>query len=438
MKPDKRGGSAAVSGGGIKRPRGKFVGREPQPSHKKADDSRTAALLALSSVPLIMTLGNSMLIPVLPAIETALGITPLQASLIITVYSVMAIILIPIAGYLSDRIGRKKVIIPSLILAGAGGAVCGWAGSLQPGGYGIILAGRVLQGIGAAGAMPIVLPLVGDMFRSEQQVSAGLGLIETSNTFGKVLSPILGSALALLAWQAPFWSVPILCALSIILVLFLVKVPPKQGEEAAAPPPPGKFLSGVWNLYRSKAGWLTALFVVGCFSMFILFGLLFYLSETLEKSHHMKGILKGLVLAIPLAVLCAASYAAGKWIGEHKKVMKWTVTGGFLLCAASIAACLFWEATSIRIALLSGAGLGIGAGLPCLDAFITEGIDKEERGTISSLYSSMRFIGVAAGPPVASLLMKQSAPLLLGVMASVAAAAFILALAGIRPRNDKG
>ena len=85
--------------------------------------------------------------------------------------------------------------------------------------YGIILAGRVLQGIGAAGAMPIVLPLVGDLFRSEEQVSAGLGLIETSNTFGKVLSPILGSALALLAWQAPFWSVPVLCALSIALVL---------------------------------------------------------------------------------------------------------------------------------------------------------------------------------------------------------------------------
>ncbi|RNB67258.1 hypothetical protein EDM52_22920 [Brevibacillus invocatus] len=36
--------------------------------------------------------------------------------------------------------------------------------------------------------------------------------------------------------------------------------------------------------------------------------------------------------------------------------------------------------------------------LPCLDAFITEGIKKEERGTISAIYSSMRFIGVALGP----------------------------------------
>ena len=41
----------------------------------------------------------------------------------------------------------------------------------------------------------------------------------------------------------------------------------------------------------------------------------------------MKGIIKGLVLAIPLAVLCASSFAAGKWIGQHKKVMKWTPDG---------------------------------------------------------------------------------------------------------------
>ena len=45
-------------------------------------------------------------------------------------------------------------------------------------------------------------------------------------------------------------------------------------------------------------------------------------------------------------------------------------------------------------------GIGIGVGLPCLDAFITSGIEKEERGTVSSIYSSMRFIGVAAGPPI--------------------------------------
>lgn len=393
-----------------------------------------AALLALASVPLIMTLGNSMLIPVLPGIQAALGITPLQSSLLITVYSVMAILLIPVAGYLSDRIGRRKVIVPSLILAGAGGAICGWAGGWEgvwtgagDSAYGWILAGRLLQGMGAAGAMPIVLPLVGDMFRSEAQVSAGLGLIETANTFGKVLSPIVGSALAILAWQAPFWSIPALCALSLLLLLTLVRVPARR--DGAAPPPPAKqFLAKVWRLFRINARWLSALFLIGGLAMFILFGLLFYLSETLEKEHGLHGIRKGLVLAIPLAVLCTASFAAGKAIGKRKAAMKWIIAGGCALAAAGIAACLPLEATAVRVACLSVAGLGIGAALPCLDAFLTEGIAKEERGSITSLYSSMRFVGVAAGPPVASLLMRSSVSLLLAAMAACAAAAGALAL----------
>src|SRR5690554_3720473 len=74
------------------------------------------ALPALAGVPLIMVLGNSLFIPVLPAIQNALNISKVQVSLLITLFSVPAGIVIPLAGFLSDRFGRKKVIIPALIL----------------------------------------------------------------------------------------------------------------------------------------------------------------------------------------------------------------------------------------------------------------------------------------------------------------------------------
>ena len=59
--------------------------------------------------------------------------------------------------------------------------------------FAMILAGRVLQGIGSAGAAPIVMPFIGDLFQNDEEISAGLGDIETANTAGKVLSPILGA-----------------------------------------------------------------------------------------------------------------------------------------------------------------------------------------------------------------------------------------------------
>lgn len=179
-----------------------------------------------------MTLANSMLIPVLPLMKKKLNISSVQSSLIITVYAAVSIICIPIAGYLSDRYGRKIVIIIGLSIAAIGGLISGLAAWLMHSHvYAVILAGRFIQGIGAAGAFPIVLPLVGDMFESEEEVSSGLGMIETSNTFGKVLSPVLGSALALVIWYLPLAVIPFISLISIIGVIFLVKEPKSKQKK---------------------------------------------------------------------------------------------------------------------------------------------------------------------------------------------------------------
>lgn len=391
--------------------------------------SKRSALLALSSIPLIMTLGNSMLIPVLPDIRHRLDLTYFQTSMIITVFSIMAILFIPPAGYLSDRIGRKKVIVPCLILAGVGGAICASAAIWSANPYPYMLIGRVLQGLGAAGAAPIVMPLVGDMFKRDEEVSAGLGLIETSNTFGKVLSPMIGSLLAAFVWYAPFIGIPVFAAISVTLVALLVKAPPMREK----PLPAKAFLRGISKLFRQRGRWLFAVFALGGAGMFMLFAFLVHLSDVLEDHFGLHGFVKGSVLAIPLAVLCSASYITGKVIGENKRRMKLLSTAGFILSAAASAACILWSGIVMYLVLLSVAGLGIGVALPCLDAFITEGIEKEQRGTVSSFYSSMRFAGVALGPPAASLLGEPASEPLFWCLAGVGLASALASWRFIRP-----
>jgi ACDE family multidrug resistance protein len=390
---------------------------------------KRGALLALGSVPLIMTLGNSMLIPVLPAIRRELGLTPFQTSLIITVFSVMAILFIPRAGWLSDRIGRKRVIVPCLILAGIGGAVCAAAVVWLDRSYPFLLAGRVLQGIGAAGAAPVVMPLVGDLFRSKEQVSEGLGLIETSNTFGKVLSPIIGAALALIVWYAPFLAIPVFAAAAALLVGLLVRTPAQPGE----PQPLPAFLRALRRVFRRHGRWLLAVFALGGLGMFFLFAGLVHLSDVLEDRLGLAGVWKGVVLALPLAVLCTASWLTGKWIGERTRRMKAVATAGFALSACAAGACAAADGVWAQLALFGAAGLGIGAALPCLDALITEGIDEAYRGTVGSLYSSMRFTGVALGPPAASLLGRPDADPLYWCLAAAGAISALVAWLAIRP-----
>ncbi|OUM97153.1 MAG: MFS transporter [Thermobacillus sp. ZCTH02-B1] len=391
--------------------------------------TKRGALFALASIPLIMTLGNSMLIPVLPAIRRELELTPFQTGLIITVFSVMAILFIPPAGWLSDRIGRKRVILPCLILAGIGGAVCTAAVIWFKPPYPYLLAGRVLQGIGAAGAAPVVMPLVGDRFKRKEQVSEALGLIETSNTFGKVLSPIIGSALAMLAWYAPFAAIPVFAAASALLVALLVRAPARQAE----PQPLAAFLRALRSIFRRHGRWLFAVCALGGLGMFMLFAGLVHLSDVLEDRLGLSGVWKGAVLALPLAVLSAASWLAGKWIGDRKRRMKAVAVTGFALSACAAGACAAADGVWLQLALFGAAGLGIGAALPCLDAFITEGIDEEHRGTVSSFYSSMRFAGVALGPPAAALLGRPDAAPLFWCLAGAGAVSTIIAWLAIRP-----
>jgi len=391
-------------------------------------------LFALASIPLLMTLGNSMLIPVLPIIERKIEITSFQSSLIITIYSIIAIPLIPISGYLSDKLGRKKVIIPSLIIVGIGGAISAYAAWQMKNPFTWILIGRFIQGIGASGAFPVVIPTVGDMFKDEEEVSKGLGIIETSNTFGKVLSPILGALLAAALWFFPFIAIPILSGLAIILVMILVKAPKEKSQEPERSLK--EFIYVIKGLLKENARWLTSVFLAGCIFMFVLFGFLFHFSSLLEDDFQIFGYKKGLFLAVPLLFLCTASYMAGNKIGENKIMMKWLVLTGSAVAVIAFFLLQDKESLLSYLSLLSIAGTGIGVALPCLDAFITEGIPKEERGTMTAVYSSMRFIGVAAGPPLAAFLMKASPSILYYSFAGLVLISLAVSSYGIKPSKS--
>jgi MFS transporter, ACDE family, multidrug resistance protein len=391
-------------------------------------------LAALASIPLIMTLANSMLIPVLPLMQKELHITAVQSSLIITVYAAISIVFIPIAGYLSDRFGRKKIIIIGLSIATLGGGLSGfvaWFGNNHI--YLFILIGRLIQGIGAAGAFPIVLPLVGDMFKSKEEVSNGLGMIETANTFGKVISPILGSALALIVWYFPLAVIPFICVLSIAAVVFLVKEPKKEDEQKSSFK---QFIITIKSILSEKGHWIYTVFAIGGIAMFILFGFLYYLSSSLEDTYNIHGIWKGTLLAIPLSAICLASILTGKFVGNSKPKMKWcTLIGSLLLLASMLTnAMLSSNSLFILITLLFLSGAGVGIMLPCLDAFITEGIEKKQRGTITSLYSSMRFIGVALGPLITAFFLNKS-DLLFYSFAVLGLLCFFLTLVTIKPKQ---
>jgi MFS transporter, ACDE family, multidrug resistance protein len=384
--------------------------------------------IAIATIPMVLVLGNSMLIPILPDMVRELGISDFQSSLIITLFSVTAGLFIPVSGFLSDRFSRKAVIIPSLIVYGAAGVLAGF-GAVW-GSYTIIIIARAIQGIGAAGTAPIAMALVGDLYQGGTE-SKALGLTEASNGTGKVVSPIIGAALALIVWYAGFFAFPIFCLLSLLAVIFILKEPKKDREK----PHIKDYVHTVFSVLKKKGRWLITSFFAGSLALFTLFGVLFYLSQILEKDpYNVDGVMKGLILAIPLLGMVITSYTTGALIKKNGKLMRKLMLIGLTMMTISLAAAIFLNTNIyILIGLLTLSSIGTGLVLPCLNTMITGSVQKNQRGMITSLYSSLRFLGVAAGPPLFEILMDVSSFAVFITVASLALLSLGLVFFLIKP-----
>jgi ACDE family multidrug resistance protein len=110
------------------------------------------------AVTLMAVLGTSSVTPAFPEVAQEFGITRGQVGLLITVFTLPGVLLTPVLGALSDRFGRRKILIPSLMLFGIAGGACAFAPDFD-----LLLAFRALQGVGAASLGAMNVTLIGDL-----------------------------------------------------------------------------------------------------------------------------------------------------------------------------------------------------------------------------------------------------------------------------------
>lgn len=402
-------------------------------SESTQNQPNLSTIVTLSAIPLIMVLGNSMLIPVLPTASRVLNVSATQVSLLITLFSIPAAIVIPFAGILADRIGRKKVIIVALALYGLGGLLAGVAAVYQGGSYPFMLTARIIQGIGAAGTAPIAMVLVSDLYTRNARGKA-LGIMEASNAMGKVLSPIFGSLIALITWYAMFFVFPILC-IPIILSLWKWIEEPISKKE---PLPLEEYKKQIFKVFKRHGKWMIVAFLAGTLALLTMFGVLFYLSDLLEKNYQIDGVIKGFILAIPLLALCITSYFTGSFIKQNTCQMKKLINLGLIFNTLTMVAFPLFQNLIILLTISFILGIGCGLILPCLNTLVTSAVGIQERGIVTSLYGSIRFFGAAIGPPIFGALSNQPYLLFFG-LAALLALTFILAIIFIRrPQRIRG
>ncbi|WP_039011937.1 MFS transporter [Pseudomonas brassicacearum] len=167
------------------------------PTLKPFSPRRALASLALST--LLASLGASVASVALPTLAEALGASFQQVQWVVLAYLLAITTLIVSVGRLGDLMGRRKLLLVGIALFTLASAVCGLAPSLW-----LLVAGRALQGLGAAIMMALTLALVGETVDQEKTGSA-MGLLATLSAVGTALGPSFGGMLISgFGWPALF------------------------------------------------------------------------------------------------------------------------------------------------------------------------------------------------------------------------------------------
>lgn len=154
---------------------------------------RPFQLLLLINV--LPPLGTALLSPVLGSLVEPLGASTANIGLMMSAFTAPSIFVIPIAGVISDRYGRRPVLIFGLCWFGLTGTAIAFVST-----FGAALALRALQGIGFAALTPIIITSLGDLYAGTKEATAQ-GLRFTGSGLSQTAFPLAAGVLVGVAWQ---------------------------------------------------------------------------------------------------------------------------------------------------------------------------------------------------------------------------------------------
>jgi MFS family permease len=326
--------------------------------------------------------------PAFPTIMEALGISGQSIGLLISVYTFPNFLLVPLAGMMADRFGRKKLIVPALFLYGIFGGLCALAPDFKT-----LLILRALQGIGGAPLLAVSFAILGDLFSGQKRAEA-MGLNTTVMYVGYIIYPLLGGALAGLAWNYAF--LPFLTAIPVgIIALVSLHCPEPKSKENLK----GYLRTALSYLRGLKVLWLFSATVI---TYILLFGAYqTYFSIFLQDHFNASPFTIGLFIAVIGLVTAGASSQLGRFNKRFSVVS--LIIGASVIYA--VATAIIPLAHNLLFCLLPTILFSIGHGLNLpSQQVIAAGIAPiEHRAAFMAMQNTMIPLGMTIGPLIMGL-----------------------------------
>jgi EmrB/QacA subfamily drug resistance transporter len=405
--------------------------------------SKPMILVALLLAAFLVNLDTTMVNVALPAMVRQLHATTTQLQWVVDAYNLVFAALLLTFGSLSDRSGRKGMLLTGLAVVAAASLAGGF--TTTPG---QLIAARAVMGLGAAMTFPATLSLISNVFTERTERARAIGLWGAIAGVAIATGPIAGGwLLEHYSWTAIFIAMAPVAAVAMILVA--LAVPASKNPDAAAADIPGLILSSAtmallvftiieapahgWTAARTMAGFAGAAVLLAAFivcqrraahpmldvslfgnmrfsaasgavtvSFFTLFGFIFLMTQYFQFVRGYDPLSTGVRL-LPVALAVGAGSIAGTQLAVRAGTKLIVTTGlvamaGFYgWVAATTSATLAYPIIAAQMAVY---GLGMGLTSAPATESIMGAISRAKAGVGSAINDSTRLIGGTLGVAV--------------------------------------
>jgi len=353
-------------------------------------------------------MANTVIGPAIPDILEHFGQPDSATGWLVAAGPAPAVLTAPFIGVLADRFGRRAVLVPALVLFGTGALIAATAGS-----FGVLLVGRVVQGIGSGAPVGMVITIIGDHWEGETRgryIAYNAAVLTIAIA---VLPPLGGGLAALGGWR---WSFAPQMAAFVVATLLVVRLPRGSQDRSASV---REQLAGVRRVLALPG--VVNTMVMGFVTFVLIFGLFVALFPVyLENEFGLDVGLRGLMLVAPAVASTTGSLLLPRLRARQtmrQLLVRSTVIAviGYVLVGATP-----WLGLVMVASLAYGWFEGVQ--IPMLQDAVVGAAPDAQRGSVVSVWIATIRSAQAVGPLAAGAalgVMNERAVFLIGAVALV-------------------
>ncbi|MCS6800984.1 MAG: MFS transporter [Chloroflexota bacterium] len=362
-------------------------------------------------------LGIGIILPVLPFYAQSLGASGFAVGATLAVYSAMQLVSSPLLGALSDRIGRRPVLLVSLAGSAISLAVTGLANSLL-----VLLLARALSGL-FGGAIGAAQAYVADVTAPSERAKA-MGMIGAMTGLGFIVGPALGASLSHFGLGAAAFAAAALAAVNFVLALFLL---PESLQPGRAPRRPVFAVLRLGEALTHPT--VGRLFGAMFLAMFAFAGVQATVPLLGERNFGLTPASLGIIfVSVGVVSVLMQGLAVGRLVSRYgERVL---AIAGFAIFALTLLALPLANSLIVALVILAIQTAGSAVYNPSLTSLISQEAPPEEKGGLLGLGQSFGALSRATGPFVAGFLFDYgpALPFVVGALLVLIGLSFLIRL----------